>query len=145
MFGIGAVAGIAFRILANLDEIMKIWAKIEPLIRNAAGVSGDAKELIEKIMPGVLDKTFRPPDDMLSGGVDDEGDPGFTAKWLQESLNKLTGSKLVVDGDVGEQTRKVIREYQKSRGLEVDGWAGAGTQARIFADLEALERKAAAA
>jgi peptidoglycan hydrolase-like protein with peptidoglycan-binding domain len=143
MFGIGAVAGIAFRIIANLDEIMKIWAKIEPLIRNAAGLSGDAKELIEKIMPGVLDKTFSPPDDPLAGGVDDEGDPGFTAKWLQESLNKLMGTDLVVDGDVGEQTRKVVREYQKSRGLEVDGWAGAGTQARIFADLEALERKAA--
>lgn len=140
MFGIGAVAGIAFRIISNLDEITKMWGKIEPLIRNAVGVSGDAKALIEKIMPGVLDRTFKPPSDPLASGETEEGDEGFSAKWLQESLNRLTGSHLVVDGDVGEQTRAVIRDYQKSRGLDVDGWAGAGTQARIFADLEELER-----
>jgi len=145
MFGMGAVAGIAFRIIANLDQIMALWAKIEPMIRNATGLSSDVKELVSKIAPGVLDKTFRPPSDPLAGGSTLEGDTGFSAKWLQESLNKLMGSDLVVDGDVGEQTRKVVRDYQKSRGLEVDGWAGAGTQARIFADLEALERKAAAA
>lgn len=131
MFGIGAIAGIAFRIIANMDDIMKMWAKIEPLIRNATGISGDVKDLVNKIAPGVLDKTFEPL----------ENKEGFSAEWLQESLNTLTGSKLVVDGDIGEQTRKVIREYQTSRGLEVDGWAGAGTQARIFADLEKLDRK----
>lgn len=141
MFGIGAIAGIAFRIIANMDDIMKMWAKIEPLIRNATGISGDAKDLINKIMPGLLDKTAREPSDpLLSGETEDGSEAGFSAKWLQESLNKLMGTNLVVDGDVGEQTRKVIREYQKSRGLDVDGWAGAGTQARIFEDLEALER-----
>lgn len=145
MFGIGAIAGIAFRIIANMDDIMKMWAKIEPLIRNATGISGDVKDLINKIAPGVLDKAFTPPDDPLLVGSSENGDAEvFSAQWLQESLNKLMGSKLVVDGDIGEQTRKVIRDYQKSRGLDVDGWVGAGTQARIFADLEELARKTAA-
>jgi hypothetical protein len=146
MLGMGAVAGIAFRIIANLDDIMKMWAKIEPLIRNAAGVSGDAKELINKIIPGLLDKKVHAPTDPLLSGATEKGGPeDYSAEWLQESLNKLTGSNLVVDGDIGEQTRKVVRDYQKSRGLDVDGWAGAGTQARIFAELEALDRKAVAA
>ena len=60
MFGIGAIAGIAFRIIANMDDIMKMWAKIEPLIRNATGISGDVKDLINKIAPGVLDKALTP-------------------------------------------------------------------------------------
>lgn len=141
MLGMGAVAGIAFRILANIDDIMKLWAKIEPMLKNAAGVSGDVKELINKVMPGLLDKKLAAPSDPLLKGASKSGGPEiYSAEWLQESLNKLMGSKLVVDGDVGEQTRKVIRDYQKSRGLEVDGWAGAGTQARIFADLEELDR-----
>jgi len=39
MLGVGAIAGIAFRILANLDQIMALWAKIEPMIRSATGLS----------------------------------------------------------------------------------------------------------
>lgn len=143
MLGVGAIAGIAFRILANLDQIMALWAKIEPMIRNATGLSGDVKDLVNQIIPGLLDKKAL-PSDPLALGESEAGTGVYSAQWLQESLNKLMGSHLVADGDIGEKTREVVRAYQTSRGLEVDGWAGAGTQARILADLEALAKAKAA-
>ena len=143
MLGVGAIAGIAFRILANLDQIMALWAKIEPMIRSATGLSSDVKELVQKVIPGLLDKKAM-PSNPLALGESEEGTGLYSAQWLQESLNTLMGSNLTVDGDIGEKTREVVRAYQTSRGLEVDGWPGAGTQARILADLEALPKAKAA-
>lgn len=147
MFGNGAIIGIAFRIISNLDQIKALWGKIEPMIRGATGLSGDVKDLISKIAPGLLDRGLaqqeEPFDPLTTGAAELDGPENYSAEWLQVSLNSLMGAELEIDGDIGEETRKVVREYQESRGLEVDGWAGAGTQARILADLEAIEHKIA--
>ncbi|MFH1963492.1 MAG: peptidoglycan-binding protein [bacterium] len=52
-------------------------------------------------------------------------------KWVQKSLNKLMGAKLVADGDFGEKTKAVIMSFQKKYGLQVDGTAGPITKAKI--------------
>ena len=47
---------------------------------------------------------------------------GSKGKWVKELQRKLGG--LTVDGDFGEKTEKVLKLYQASRKLEVDGVAG---------------------
>lgn len=55
--------------------------------------------------------------------------------WLQESLNRLQGTRLAVDGRFGEKTRRVVKRFQKENGLQQDGVPGPITKARIQALL----------
>jgi peptidoglycan hydrolase-like protein with peptidoglycan-binding domain len=52
-----------------------------------------------------------------------KGSRGEEVKTLQRLLNAF-GSSLDVDGDFGSKTDKALREYQKAKGLEVDGICG---------------------
>lgn len=47
-------------------------------------------------------------------------------KWLQNRLKEL-GYKIAIDGSFWKDTDKVVRQFQKDRGLKVDGKVGAGT------------------
>lgn len=42
-------------------------------------------------------------------------------RWLQESLNKVLGLRLTVDGIMGPQTRSAIRSFQQRQSLVADG------------------------
>src|SRR5262245_4162995 len=53
------------------------------------------------------------------------------ARWVQESLNKVHGTQLVVDGDIGPLTRSAIRSFQQKNGLSVDGQVGPQTEAAL--------------
>lgn len=53
--------------------------------------------------------------------------PGFV-RWVQDSLNKILRLKLSVDGKMGSATRSAIRDFQKRRGLVVDGAVGLRTE-----------------
>jgi GH25 family lysozyme M1 (1,4-beta-N-acetylmuramidase) len=50
--------------------------------------------------------------------------PLWTVHALQQSLNELLGEHLVVDGDKGDDTTRVVEIYQGKFGLEVDGDPG---------------------
>ena len=52
-----------------------------------------------------------------------KGSRGDQVKTLQRLLNAF-GASLDVDGDFGSKTDKALREYQKAKGLEVDGICG---------------------
>ena len=54
-------------------------------------------------------------------------------EWLQESLNKLLGTWLKLDGRLGERTRDVVKRFQKKNGLQVDDIPGPITKAKIQA------------
>lgn len=47
-------------------------------------------------------------------------------KWLQNRLKEL-GYNIAVDGSFWKDTDKVVRQFQKDRGLKVDGKVGANT------------------
>lgn len=47
-------------------------------------------------------------------------------KWLQNRLKEL-GYKITVDGSFWKDTDKVVRQFQKDNGLDVDGKVGANT------------------
>ncbi|HWC77627.1 MAG TPA: peptidoglycan-binding protein [Blastocatellia bacterium] len=51
--------------------------------------------------------------------------------WVQQSLNKLLGLRLTVDGILGTQSRSAIRSFQQKAGLTADGLVGAMTEAAM--------------
>lgn len=66
---------------------------------------------------------------------------GYSVEWLQESLNEVNDAGLEVDGDYGPATKAAVTEFQDTRGLKADGWAGIQTCAQIQHELEVLEQK----
>ena len=54
-------------------------------------------------------------------------------RWVQQSLNKLLGLNLAVDGISGAQTRSAIRSFQSRQGLAADGVVGPQTERALIA------------
>lgn len=53
-------------------------------------------------------------------------------RWIQQSLNKILGLRLAVDGIVGTQTRSAIRSFQSQKGLTADGIVGPITEGALI-------------
>lgn len=58
---------------------------------------------------------------------------GEYIRWVQESLNKILGLRLVVDGIMGAQTRSGIRSFQRRQSLVADGSVGTQTERALIA------------
>lgn len=58
------------------------------------------------------------------------GTTGNGAKWVQWELNRH-GYKLQVDGIIGTQSLAAIRDFQRKKGLSVDGIVGPATRAAL--------------
>ena len=56
-----------------------------------------------------------------------KGDKGTPVRWVQNRMNKA-GYKLSVDGEFGGGTDKDVRDFQKKKGLTVDGKVGRNTR-----------------
>jgi V8-like Glu-specific endopeptidase len=56
-------------------------------------------------------------------------------KWVQNSLNKILGLNLLVDGKAGTATKNAITAFQKQNGIDAIGTAGPKTEAAIKAAL----------
>ncbi len=54
------------------------------------------------------------------------------AKWIQQSLNRIMGLQLAVDGDIRIQTRNAIHSFQQKQGLTVDGDVGPMTESALI-------------
>lgn len=57
------------------------------------------------------------------------------AKWLQQALKTLKYN-ISVDGSYGPATANVVKQFQKSQGISVDGYAGVGTHTKIINALK---------
>lgn len=55
------------------------------------------------------------------------GSPDYV-RWVQQSLNRVIGLRLAVDGKTGTQTRSAVRSFQQRQGLKVDGVVGQQTE-----------------
>ncbi|MCE9517738.1 peptidoglycan-binding protein [Candidatus Nomurabacteria bacterium] len=62
------------------------------------------------------------------------GSRGDAVKELQRFLNDKLDLGLVVDGMLGPNTITVIKEWQKSQGLDPDGLIGPNTKAMMNAE-----------
>ena len=54
-------------------------------------------------------------------------------QWVQNSLNRLSGAGLAVDGQMGPRTRSAVISFQRQRGLSPDGVVGPATEAALIA------------
>lgn len=59
-----------------------------------------------------------------------KGSKGEGVYWLQYELREA-GYKIVLDGDMGKETDRILREYQKSHQLDPDGECGRLTRASL--------------
>lgn len=75
----------------------------------------------------------RPPSSAGPGCRVNRNDAAYV-RWVQQALNRATGSRLAVDGVLGVQTRSVLRDFQRARGLTVDGAVGPQTEAVLIAE-----------
>lgn len=62
-----------------------------------------------------------------SGSLPNRGSREYV-RWVQQSLNKILGLHLTVDGVIGTLTHNAIRNFQKRQGLAVDGVVGPQTE-----------------
>lgn len=74
----------------------------------------------------------RPGTSPMADGVLERGEKGPEVRSLQEQLIKagitqVNGKPFVADSDFGPQTEEAVRQYQRTRGLKVDGEAGQQT------------------
>jgi murein DD-endopeptidase MepM/ murein hydrolase activator NlpD len=72
------------------------------------------------------------PVDPIADGVLEKGEKGEAVRKLQEALIKVDvrdakGNKLNPDGNFDDRTKEAVENYQRSRGLKVDGEAGPET------------------
>jgi peptidoglycan hydrolase-like protein with peptidoglycan-binding domain len=70
--------------------------------------------------------------DAMKDGVLEKGEKGESVRKLQEALTiagarDAKGNKITADSDFGERTKEAVENYQRSRGLKVDGEAGPDT------------------
>jgi len=64
--------------------------------------------------------------------------PGNYVSELQRSLNRENDAGLRADGDFGGLTDTAVRNYQYSRGLDVDGWCGDATWNALDTHMEPI-------
>lgn len=67
------------------------------------------------VNPGVIDDDLVVADDLLK-----RGDSGSSVTSLQKKLYDL-GYMIIVDGDFGKDTEKVVKQFQKEKNLEQSG------------------------
>ena len=71
---------------------------------------------------------YKEPSKDIKSGSEGEG-----VKWVQWELNQK-GANLKIDGKAGVNTVKAIKNYQKAKGLAVDGIVGEKTRAKMKKD-----------
>lgn len=52
--------------------------------------------------------------------------------WIMQARLACLGYSITVDGDFGNATLKVVKQFQKDKGITVDGWVGKTTWGKLF-------------
>lgn len=135
---IGTYIVIALRLLANHNEVTKTWVEVQK-------GANDLKSLVPQVQASIAEATrlmtlvqdlMRKVAPELISEVQEQVPP-LDVRWLQDSMNRLMGAGLAVDGSYGPLTTAAVSEFQRRHGLAVDGWAGVETIAKI---VELLNR-----
>jgi len=54
-------------------------------------------------------------------------------RWVQDSLNRILGLRLPVNGIMGPEVRSAVRSFQERQGLRITGLVGPDTERALFA------------
>lgn len=76
----------------------------------------------------LADQMASRPLQLDKGEMLSRGDEGEKVAHVQSMLNKYANGKLDVDGDMGRNTSREVRKFQRQHGLRVDGIVGPRTQ-----------------
>jgi hypothetical protein len=124
----------------QVKEIRKILVEVDNVVKWGGDFSGTKDEMhfeICKDQAAVArvaarlrgDSSSAPP----TSAVLKVGSRGPEVERLQLFLNRVypSYSNLVVDGDFGPATEKVVKEFQRRSGLAADGVVGPATRAKL--------------
>ena len=64
-----------------------------------------------------------------------QGSSGIQVKYLQQDLNYIMGSSLLVDGVFGSNTAKILKQYQTSVKITSDGIYGNASYKKMIASI----------
>lgn len=141
--GLAHAVDLVVMIGSRISWEFSLYARLAGIVREAARQlgtpvdwGGDWKSLRDgphfelpwKQYPGIASVDDIPPpppanDDLATLVI---GAAGAAVMDLQRALN-AAGAQLIADGDFGPRTDAALRQFQKSRGLKVDGIAGPKT------------------
>lgn len=123
----------AWRAYQHLEEIQALQQQAQPHIQALLALAPAAQRLYQEIFPDAQQgPSAQPP---LAAPAERKRAVGVSVKHLQEMLNHF-GANLKVDGIYGDATHKAIENYQRTNGLEPDGWAGNVTLHHLFNRIE---------
>lgn len=97
------------------------YAKIISLIISLLSGSGPANDIVKTLM-NVVGQLLT-----LLGVTSSNMD----VAWAQRALKKLGFDPGPIDNVMGPKTQKAIVDFQRSQGLETDGWLGGETQTKL--------------
>lgn len=63
--------------------------------------------------------------------IEEKGLPGMTPKRIQTALKNAGFYKGPIDGQIGQQTKQAIKEFQKANGFKADGIVGKRTWEKL--------------
>jgi peptidoglycan hydrolase-like protein with peptidoglycan-binding domain len=121
------LVGAGYRLLTNLDKVNALKTRWQPIIAVALDIVA-----MLKADPKLIDDTQAFVNLILPG----TSQADYTAQWLQQSLNTVMDSNLKVDGNVGEATTAVVKQFQAKYSLPVDGMPGPQTCAALDAEVQ---------
>ena len=115
------------------------------IARNRDGLGGLMREdpaRLREIAGAGPGRAPSAPGAPMADGVLREGERGADVRQLQERLNAVgardaAGRVLGTDGQFGQRTEDAVRNFQRARGLEVDGLAGPETLRALDAAVRA--------
>jgi murein L,D-transpeptidase YcbB/YkuD len=106
------------------EDAVKEWDQVAPAVESALEVFG-----IHLNMGHTHDQAVTALRQAITAAR-----PEIDMHWIQTAL-QARGYDLEADGKYGEATRAAVEQYQKSKGLKVDGWAGKETIDALHGDV----------
>lgn len=109
------------------ERIVKQFQK-----ENKLQVTGEVTPALQGFIETKLTKPPATPEKIITGSFLRKGNSGQAVVLLQKALNKAGAKpKLEEDGVFGDDTLKVVKDYQKKNKLKVDGIAGPQTMEKL--------------
>ena len=133
--------------LNNLEtKVSTLGAKVDSVEQRQSAIEGQTGESRESVgyLKGKVDGVSRGPSTVVVTGA--QGNEGYlyksgkkslTHKDIQLALKNAGFYNGTIDGKIGRNTKKAIKELQKANGLKADGKVGPKTKSLLLQYLTA--------
>lgn len=124
---------------AALEEKVSSLEQRQSVIESQSGESRESVGYVKGRLEGI---PHGPSTVVVTGGTGNEGylyksgKASLTKKDIQIALKNAGYYNGPIDGKIGRNTKKAIKEFQKANGLKTDGKVGAKTKDLLFQYLK---------